>query len=576
MEIVSTHLPLLITLFPLVGAAAVALAARSGAKIRGWAANLVSFGTLLLSVRQLYLVSAGRVLTYELNWYPGFGLKWQADYLSAVLAVITALIWLLTNLFSLEYMAGEHEQTRFYICFVFTLGPVLGVFLAGDLLSLFPFFVLLAFSSYLLIVHSETADALEAGNTYLLLSALGWLCLLGLIVFMQRGAGHSKFQPLLDQLLARGPKLLWLFLAAAVGFGVQAAVVPLQIWLPKADPVAPAPVSALLCGLMIKTGVYGMLRIFMQVYSASETGSFFFAQINLGYALTWLGTLTMLGGALSALVQIPLKRVLAYSSISQIGYILFALGTAVLLGSSGAWGLAGAWLHLINHAFFKSFLFLISGAVYLQTKNLDLDKLGGLRRQMPAAFAFFLLAAGAITGIPGLNGFLSKVLIHEAILHAYELKGWGSLLWMERAFVLTGGLTAAYITKIWLRIFCGAPRRDWSAVKDLSRAQKGIFAVYGGILLTLGLAAAGSLKYLVLPVLELFSFNSSHLEQIKEVAFWSPPQLSGPLVSYLIAAAVLLLLHLLGPRLQVPPWLSMEALIYRPLVRWAKKIRSGR
>ena len=110
--------------------------------------------------------------------------------------------------------------------------------------------------------------------------------------------------------------------------------------------------------------------------------------------------------------------------------------------------LAGAWLHSINHAFFKSFLFLLAGAVFLHTGELGLDRLGGLKKQMPWSFAFFLVAAAGITGIPGFNGYVSKVLIHEAILEAYHLKGWPALLWLERIFVVTGGLTAAYITKL--------------------------------------------------------------------------------------------------------------------------------
>ncbi len=555
-------LPVLVVVFPLAGSAAVVWRAGRGEAARSAAANLICFVTLFFSMLQFALVQKGQVLVYSLDWYLGFGLKWRVDHFSAVFAVVVALVWLLATIFSREYMAREAKQTRFAAASIFTLGSTLGVFLAGDLLSLFLFFELMTFAAYLFVVHSEEPAALSAGSVYLFMSVIGGLFLLGAIFYIQHTVGHTEFTPLLDKLLAAGANPWVFFIVIILGFGVKAGMLPLHIWLPKAHPVAPAPASALLSALMIKTGAYGFFRFFTVIL----TGTHFHLQESFGYVFIWIGALTMLGGALMALIHSPMKRVLAYSSISQMGYILFALGTGVMLGQSGALGLAAAWLHMINHAFFKSFLFLLAGAVYLQTGELDLNKLGGLGRSMPKAFLFFLVAAAGITGVPGFNGYASKVLIHEAILHAYHIKGWDSLLWLERVFVFTGGLTAAYISKIWLQTFLTSPKGDYSDARDLSRMQTAVFAAYSAILLALGVGAQAVVDRLVLPVLASFDLAGTDLAHLRRVPFWALGELQAPFLSYGIAGAAVAILALFKFNPPVPAWLSVEKLVYRPLL----------
>lgn len=556
---------MLITAVPLVGSAIVWWSARRGEAGRTLAANLVCLLTLLLSLVQFFVVQKGQAIGWSIPWVLAFGLKWRVDHFSAVFALIVSLVWFLATLFSKEYMAHEENQTRFSVASVFTLGSTLGVFLAGDLFSLFLFFELMTFAAYLLVVHAENKPAVEAGSVYLYMSVIGGLVLLGAIFIIQHNMGHTEFVPMLDGLLAAGYNP-WLLLGVVIaGFGVKAGMVPLHIWLPQAHPVAPAPASALLSALMIKTGAYGFFRFLTVVFTSPQGSGLFYLQESFGYVFIWIGTITMLGGALMALVHSPMKRVLAYSSISQMGYILFSLGTGVMLGQDGAVGLAGAWLHMINHAFYKSFLFMLAGAIYLRTDELDLNKLGGLVRFMPKAFLFFLIAAAGITGVPGFNGYGSKVLIHEAILHAYHLKGWESLLWLERAFVFTGGLTAAYISKIWLQAFLAKPKADYSQVKDISRSQVGIFTVYSVILLCLGVGAQGAINKLVLPVLVGFDLKAADLAHLQHVPFWTGHELMGPVTSYGIALTVLAVLALFRFKPPVPSWLSVEKIVYRPL-----------
>lgn len=575
MVALSNMVPLFVVALPLFGAGLVAVSARFGKTVRSGVVNLVSLATFFLTVWQFLLVQNGHTLTYTVSWYVGYGLRWKVDFLSATFAVVVALVWLLAGIYGEEYMDHEEHQTRFFVASIFTLGSTLGVFLAGDLLSFFLFFELMTFAAYLLVIHGESAEALQAGHVYLFMSVIGGLFLLGAIFFIQHAVGHTAVVPMLEELVGAGLNPWWLFGVVILGFGVKAGMLPLHIWLPKAHPVAPAPASALLSALMIKTGAYGFLRFFYVIFTVPGNENFLGFPESFGYMLIWIGAITMLIGALMALIHTPMKRILAYSSISQMGYILFSLGVGVMLGNDGALGFAGAWMHMINHAFFKSFLFLLAGAVYLQTHELDLTRLGGLRKQMPLAFGFFLVAAAGITGVPGFNGYVSKILIHEGILHAYALKGWTSLLWLERVFVFTGGLTAGYISKIWIKTFLAKPKQDWSGVKDLSPSHKGVFLVYTFVLLGIGVTAQGRVNQLVLPALGLAQFQAADLEHMRHTPFWDLHELQGPLISYAIASIVLGLQAWFGGCFAVPRWLSVEVLVYRPLYRLGKGFFAG-
>ncbi len=564
------HLPIFVVALPLLGAGVVAWAARRGDVVRRRATNLLTLGTLILAVLQFLTVRADGMLEFSLDWFMGFGLQFRVDFLSALFALIVALVWFLATVFAWEYMEGQEKQTRFFVASIFTLGSTLGVFLSGDLLSFFLFFELMTFAAYLLVIHDESLEALGAGKVYLFMSVIGGLFLLGVMFFLQNTLGNTGFEPALSQLVQAGFNMWWLFAAVIVGLGVKAGMLPLHIWLPKAHPVAPAPASALLSAIMIKTGVYGFIRFFYVIFTAPNIKDLFYIQESFGYAFIWIGAITMLIGAIMALIHSPMKRILAYSSISQMGYILFSVGVGVMLGADGALSFAGAWMHMINHAFFKSFLFLLAGVIQMRTGELDLNELGGLRRYMPITFGFFLVAAAGITGVPLFNGYVSKVLIHDGILHAYDLRGWPSLIWLERVFVFTGGLTAGYISKIWLKTFFGKPKKDWSQVRDLSKTHRRVFITYSMILLFIGLGAQGVINQLVIPALGITDFSADSVHHLASIPFWDIHELKGPLLSYGIAIAVLAFQALFGSKISIPRWWSVEFLVYRPPYLLAK------
>ena len=247
------------------------------------------------------------------------------------------------------------------------------------------------------------------------------------------------------------------FILALIGFGTKAGIMPFHVWLPVAHPAAPSPVSAIMSGVMIKTGIYGLVR------TLTFLGM---PPLWWGYLLLAIGIVSGVLGVLFALAQHDLKRLLAYHSVENIGIIIIGLGVGMIGWSSGmpvvaALGFAGALLHVINHALFKGLLFLGAGSVFHSTHNLEIDHLGGLIKKMPYTGLFFLIGAVAISGLPPLNGFVSEFIIYIASFSgAMSMSPYSSLALIGAiaGLALIGGLAAACFTKAFGIVFLGEPR----------------------------------------------------------------------------------------------------------------------
>lgn len=412
---------------------------------------ITSFIVLLLASFGLKGVFGGEALTYEISLSGPFIPTFNADPLSVIFVVLAAFLWVVVSIYSPKYMEHEGKAWSFQICTLLTLFAVLGIFLAGDLLTMLFFFELMTISSYFWVIHRWNKEAIKAGYFYLFFSIVGGLLVALGIVMMGAATdvlpniGSGMVTPL-------NPQLFGISIAIfVVGFGIKAGMVPLHLWLPHAHSVAPTPGSALLSGLIIKVGAYGLIR----------TGEFAGWGVKLGLGVTWLGTTliilgtcTMLLGVLSALIQSNGKKLLAYHSISQMGYIILGLGVALYLGSEGGYGLSGSIYHIINHALFKVALFLGVGVIYIHTGETDLYKLGGLWKRFPVTAILMLLAVLGITGAPGLNGYASKSLLHHGVSLAAEV-GAPWLIWVEGLFLVVGVGTAASFSKLYYLIFLG-------------------------------------------------------------------------------------------------------------------------
>ncbi len=366
-------------------------------RLRNGLAVATSAVTFILTLMLYPFIRDGGVLQQSLfEILPNLEISIRLDILSFSLAALASFIWFLCTVYSLDYMAKEHACSRYYPVLIFTMGACQGIFFAGDLFSLFVFFELMSIIAYILVIHEQTEEALKAGYKYLVMTIIGGLALFfGIIIVFEIGGTVSLG---VGTIIGESSLLgLVAFICFLIGFGMKAGMFPLHVWLPDAHPVAPSPASALLSGVMLKTGAYGLMRVIFNVYSIDMLKESGWMVI-----LAVLAIITILLGSAVALTQYDIKRRLAYSSISQLGYIL--LGLSILNNNA----ITGATFHIFSHAFMKSALFLVAGAIIWKTGKRNVNDFKGLGRQMPITMGAFSLAALAMIGIPPLNGFLSK------------------------------------------------------------------------------------------------------------------------------------------------------------------------
>ena len=512
-------------------------------------------------------------LSCPLDGFCGLGLHLRADGFRAIYAGIAAFMWMMTGLFAPGYFAHYHNRDRYSFFNLMTLGATLGVFLSDDLYTTFIFFEVMSFTSYTWVAHEETPGAMKAAGTYLAVAVIGGLTtLMGLfLLWYQTGTlAFDGVRAALGEGTAH-PVTAWLIV---VGFGAKAGLYPLHIWLPKAHPVAPAPASALLSGILTKSGVFGLIVVCSRLMPGNA---------SFGNALLTLAVITMFLGALLALLSVDLKRTLACSSMSQIGFITVGLSIMVLLGEDGSLAAYGAVMHMMNHSLIKLVLFMAAGVIYMNLHQLNLNDIRGFGRKKPLLHVAFLLGALSIGGIPPIgSGYNSKSLLHEAILeYIAHLRAHGGT-WMpykavEIIFLVSGGLTVAYMTKLYLCIFLEKhPTRqaEFDAKKDYINKQSS-FALLGSaiVLPLLGMLPGVILSPVGARSAAFFGQEASN----HAIAYFSGENLLGAAESITIGAAVYLLIvrRLLSRREKDgsreylslwPAWLDLESLIYRPLV----------
>ncbi|UMZ72860.1 complex I subunit 5 family protein [Natranaerofaba carboxydovora] len=572
-KVIESMLPIWIVLVPIIASFALIYIGGKSEKIRDIFSSIVSGVTFLMVLGLYPMVSTGTV-EFSLGWFLGEGLLFRVDQFSFVLAVLVSLIWFLATLYATDYISHEENRNRFYFFWMMSLGTTLGVFLTGDFFSLFLFFELMTFASYVLVIHEEDDEALRAGNLYIFLGVLGGLAILMGVFLMYSYTGSYEMAPMLEDVADSGINIILLVLIFIFGFGIKAGLVPLHIWLPKAHPVAPTPASALLSGLMIKTGVYGIWRVLMTVLAPSDVSAVPEAAFNtltsFGGVVIWMGIITMFLGAFMAFLQTSGKKILAYSSVSQIGYIFMGVGAAVYLGFDGPVGFAGAMMHVINHALFKAGLFLVVGAIYIKTHLLDIDRVRGMFKPMPFLGVAFLVFAFGIAGIPLFNGYASKVVLHHAIVDAYSLEGSTALQIAETIFTITSAFTVAYFIKLFRGLFLGRLPEEYKK-KDLSVAPivKVVLAVFIVLVIGIGSFPNFFLEQIVVPGMSTFpQFQADVIsEQLIGLNFWDSYDLQKVVLVLAIASCI----YILGTatefvRWRAPYWLSIENVLYRPIV----------
>lgn len=543
----------------------------------------------ILAVQTLTCAAGGSQPVIEIPYVCGMGLHFTLDGFRALYGTIAAFMWFMTTLFSREYFGHYRNRNRYYLFLLLTLGATEGVFFSADFFTTFVFFEIMSFTSYVWVVHDEKPESLRAGATYLAVAVMGGLVMLmgifllfdltGTLNFAELSGCYDKY--VLTTSSGIPEKKIWAAgLCLLFGFGAKAGAFPLHIWLPKAHPVAPAPASALLSGILTKAGMYGILIL---------TAYIFFQNAAWGGMILILGVFTMVIGALLALFSVDLKRTLACSSVSQIGFILVGVGMAGLLGKENAIALRGSLLHMVNHSLIKLVLFMAAGVVFMNVHKLDLNEIRGFGRKKPLLNVIFLIGALGIGGIPLFNGYVSKTLLHESIVEYVFLINAGVIPAffttsvmnaIEWIFLLSGGLTIAYMTKLYVCLFVEknadeAVQKTYDALqgKYMNRASAFALAISAALLPLMGF-----LPGIVMDGIADMGQSFLRAEVMEKVSYFSFSNLKGALISLTFGALIycLIVRFLLmkkesggGEKYYInrmPVWLDLENLIYRPVL----------
>ena len=476
MMITESTIPLFVAI-PLAGAFLTAMLKR----VKGIPDTLGVMSTICTFVMSVFAVmrlDIGERLLSNIGFWGGFsevfgkivGIQLVMDGLTSFMLVVVNLVAFIVAIYSVNYMTRYTAKWQFYSLFLLMVAGMNGVVVSGDLFNLFVFLEIASLASYALVAFGTGKRELEASFKYAVMGGVGSLLILLGIIFLYSNTGTLNMGDMAVILSEQGmPSIIYLvFGLFLMGFGLKAALVPFHAWLPDAHPSAPAPISAMLSGVLIKAlGVYAICRIFFNVFGFPE---------QISSLLMTLGAISMGVGALVALRQWDMKRLLAYSSISQVGYIMLGIGIGTPLA------IAGALFHLFNHSIFKSLLFLDSGAVEYATHTRDLKQMGGLSKRMPITSTTTLIGAMSLAGIPPFAGFWSKLLI---IVAAVQANHFGYAIWA----VIISIITIGYVLKITRFAFLGTLRKRFSDIREVPAFMRislivlALICIFGGLLI---------------------------------------------------------------------------------------------
>jgi len=504
-------------------------------KLKGKAIAVYAAVSLIALLTSFVAVKALLEETFNLTLQGSFisgSIRLQVDALSAWFMLIINFGFLAGGFYGLFYMSAYKNQPK-----NLTLSAVLFVLLYTALLSLcaiqnsFVFIVaweIMALSAFLSILfeHEKVATVKSAIN-YLIQSHVSIICLMVGFIWVASQTGSYDFNAIHSySLIHPGALSMQLFMVFFVAFAIKAGFVPFHTWLPYAHPAAPAHISGIMSGIMLKIGIFGMLRMLLIIQVD---------YLTIGIIILVIGLLSGVYGIMLAILQKNLKKMLAYSSVENIGIIGIGIGLGCIgLGTNNpvlsALGFGGALLHTLNHSLFKSLLFFTAGNVYQSTHTLEIEKLGGLIKKMPQTAFLFLIAALAISGLPPFNGFISEFILYTGLLGLIQHASATSLLGIISTItglVLIGGLAIICFTKIFSVVFLGNPRHDFHhEVKERSRFQLAPLYFIATLIVVIGLFPKPFLDLLIKPVqlftslkqLTFTSFQGNGIETLLSVS----------------------------------------------------------
>jgi proton-translocating NADH-quinone oxidoreductase chain N len=496
---INIPLPLLIFLFggivsPIIGLVAERLGVKRIRELWTLLISILALGGTYLLYQRINDLPNKIIVMAVLGQKPPFAGCFEIDLLSLFMVGCITFLGVLVTIYSIQYMEKESRLTEFYTLFLFMLAGMAGIVMSGDFFTLFIFWELMSLSSYVLVAFlKNTWGPIEAGFKYLIMSATAGAFLLLSMSFLYGMTGTLNFAFIAENLhgAASSPWLILVFSTLLIGFGVKAAIVPLHTWLPDAHPEAPSPISALLSGVVIETGLYALTRVLFIVYEPN----FFKLPIAV------LAVVTMTLANITALLQEDIKRMLAYSSIAQIGYMLVGLSAGT------AYGVMGLFLHVFNHSLMKGMAFLSAGSLIHEADTREIKKLQGIGRRMPLTTLSLFIALFGLGGVPGTNGFISKFILFNSAIGS-------GLEWLAVAGILNSALSMGYYLRT-MRSLISEPVKEMMHIKEAPKLMVGVTLFAAILIIITGLfpsivinaadVAARSLVEGLLNYIEVFS-----------------------------------------------------------------------
>ena len=499
----------------------------------------VSLACMIALVKPVML--DGEIISY---WMGGrsiaggyaIGISLEVDALSLFFGLLISTAVFVSCVYSIQYMSHDDNPGQYYTLFLMLSGGVMGLVLTGDIFNMFIMVEILTFAAVALTAFRNKAfGALEAAFKYLVVGCIGSTCILTGVIMLYAQVhtlNFAQLSALIPGNLTPATKVAFALLF--VGFSTKAFIVPFHPLAADAHGAAPASISVLIYGVLTKSGIYGIIRLCYFLFQSMQLGA-------IQFMLVFIGSVSMFVCVTMALAQHDFKRLLAFHSISQIGYVLTAVGLCT------AFGISAGLYHAMNHTLFKGLLFLAAGAVLHQTGTTDLGKLGGLSRRMPHTTVLFLIGAFSISGLPPFNGFASKWMVYQAVYQkAVESGNIGFLLVLIIALV-TSVLTLASFVKVSQSVFFGQLPEEYSDVKEVGfgmRFAMGIFAVlcvitglFPNLVTTYLTEPAARAVFSVGKYISAMGFDSTVADQAVSFAHagvWAP-------VNWLLLLAVMLL-----------------------------------
>ena len=432
---IEPHLSILLVVIPLVAAPITAILPR--ARMAWLLTLLVSWSCLLLAIWQLQIVLAGNIISYELGgWAPPWGIEYRIDIINAFIAMIVAAIAAITLPYALRSVEQEivpRHIPLFYTAFLLCFTGLLGITLTGDIFNLFVFLEISSLSSYALISMGRQRQALTAAFQYLVMGTIGATFLLIGIGLTYAVTGTLNMSDITARLqdVEEFRTLHTAFAFIFIGIALKLAMFPLHLWLPNVYTYAPSVISVFLAATATKVAIYVLIRVIFTIYGIE----FAFEEIHINWFLLPLSAIAVISASLIAIFQTNIKRMLAYSSVAQIGYILLGIGMASMTG------LTAAILHLFNHALMKGALFMALGAVFYKMNTVQLGDLNGIGRRMPLTMGAFVIGGLSLVGVPLTVGFISKWYL---VVAALEQQWW----WLVGILIVGSLLALIYIWRV--------------------------------------------------------------------------------------------------------------------------------